>query len=293
MADDHAEVLARIGEVKTKLEEVSKAVNAKNPPPAAATKAELDAKTKEIIEAVKGGKDEAKAWWEALLEAFGFKDLVGAIKDQKELTSLIPLAIGALGVLLLGKLLDFGKLFNAGLEKATRAWGRRSNPNSEGRILAMTDSGIPWARPRAEAEAAPIIAMARGALSPEALGRLKDALVDVNPHIRTFNDNVKDMPSSRSLGKTAKGVEKLGTALDTTDLDKLKDVTTNAGTLKSHMADFAPNKIPQNLRLATEAAEKLDRAGQNLQTRFQTLKQDATEAAAAIAGAGGGGGGGN
>ncbi|MEU4272971.1 hypothetical protein [Streptomyces sp. NPDC026092] len=288
MADDHAELLARIGEVKTKLEEVSKAVNAnKTPPPAAATKAELDAKAKEIIDAVKGGKDETKTWWEALLEGLGFKDLLGAIKDQKELTSLIPLALGALGVMMLGKVFDLGKLFNAGFEKLTRKIGRRSNPASQGRILAMTDSGIPWARPRAEAESAPIIAMARGALSPTALGELKDALVAVNPEIRTFNELVADMPSSRSLGKTAKGVKEIGLAIDNTNLDRLKDVTREAGTLKGHMADFAPNKIPQDLRSATEAAEKLDRAGQNLQTRFRTLKQDATEAAAAIAGAGG------
>ncbi|MFD3946876.1 hypothetical protein [Streptomyces sp. NPDC058579] len=289
MADDHAEVLARIGEVKTKLEEVSKAVAAnKTPPPAAATKAELDAKAKEIIDAVKGGKDENKAWWEALIEGLGFKDVLAAIKDQKDLTSLIPLAIGALGVMMLGKIFDLGKLFNTGLEKVTAKIGRsRGNPNSQGRILALTDSGIPWARPRAEAEAAPIIAMARGALSPTELGNLKDALIDVNPHIRTFNERVANMPSSRALGKTAKGVEKLGLAIDGTDLDRLKDVTRESGTLKSHMADFAPNKIPQNLRSATEAAEKLDRAGQNLQTRFRTLKQDAADAAAAIAGAGG------
>ncbi|MFE8939054.1 hypothetical protein ACWDNT_21625 [Streptomyces sp. NPDC000963] len=289
MPDDHAEVLARIGEVKTKLEEVSKAVNANNKPPAAVTKEELNTKTAEIIAAVKGGKSEAKEWWEALLEGLGFKDALAAIKDQKSLGSMLPLLIGALAVLLVGKMLDLGKIFNAGLEKLTRSIGRRrGDPQAQGRILAMTDSGIPWVRPRAEAEAAPIIAMARGALSPGELNDLKDALVAVNPHIRTFNERIDGMPSGRQLDKAAKGIERLNTALDNTDTLRLKDITKDTGILKSNMEDFAPHKIPLRLRQATEAAEKLDRAGQNLQERFQALKLAAAGAESAIAGSGSG-----
>ncbi|MFF0472194.1 hypothetical protein [Streptomyces sp. NPDC004284] len=249
MADQHDEILAKIAEVKTELDEVKKEVGT----PKAATNTDLDKKTQEIIAAVKEGKDEKKEAWEAVLEGLGFKDMVAAFKDQSSLTSALPLAFGALGVLLIGKIFDLGKLFNAGLEKLTRAIGRaRGNAGAEGRILAMTDSGLPWARRRAEAEAAPVIAMAASTLTPTELTNLKSALEAVNPRIRDFNTEARKMPSHRKLTQAGNAIStKLNPAVSAANptligqiaekLDKLTDAVKEYNT---HRLDVgALNKL--------------------------------------------------
>lgn len=253
MADEHKEILDKIGEVKTELDTVKASVS--GPSSSTATNTQLDAKTKEIIEAVKGGKDENKAAWEAALEGLGFKDVVAAFKDQSNLTSAIPLAIGALGVLVVGKLFDVGKLFNAGLEKITRAIGRhRGNATSEGRILALSDSGLPTARRRSEAEAAPIIAMARSTLSPTELGNLKSALEDVNPHIRTFNSEARNMPSARTVNGARKAVHDLNPVIVAANPTKIGQVAAKIVELKDAVKEF--NQHPFDVK----KLEKLNKA---------------------------------
>ncbi|WP_143664787.1 hypothetical protein, partial [Streptomyces sp. NRRL B-24572] len=240
MADQHDEILGKIAEVKKELDEVKKEVST----PKAATSTDLDNKTKEIIEAVKGGKDEKKAWWEAIIEGLGFKDVLAAFKDQTALTSAIPLAIGALGVLLVGKLFDLGKLFNAALEPITRAIGRRrGNASSEGRILTLGDNGLPTFQRRAQAEAAPIIAMAASTLTPTELGNLKSALEAVNPHIRTFNSNVRGMPSNLKMRQAAKALDKLNPAITTADPDKIDQTATKVTELATAVQTYNTHRL--------------------------------------------------
>ncbi|MFC9393316.1 hypothetical protein ACFTWS_09165 [Streptomyces sp. NPDC057027] len=241
MADDHKEILDKIAEVKTELDDVQTSV--KNPPNAA-TSAQLDAKTTQILAAVDKGKSEKKEWWEAYLEGLGFKDILGAIKDQTSLTSMLPLAIAGGLAIVFGKVFDFGKLFNAGFEKLTKKiahlLGRTS---SEGRILAMTDSGVPWARRRREAEAAPIIAMAASTLTPTQLNDLKAALEGVNPPIRLFNSRARKLPSARMINGATKAIQGLNPVIAAADPDKI-------GQVADALNKFDPNKIPDPRKLA-------------------------------------------
>ncbi|MGW6564596.1 hypothetical protein [Streptomyces sp. NPDC054975] len=198
-------------------------------------------------------------------------------------SAFVGLAIPAIGLLLAAKFTGWSRTLQekmfGGRVFATNengTWSRQNRQAVEDRESRVFNGGGLAAVPNAATTNA----------AREALQKLNEQITIFNRKAGSFRTKFNKMPSARELTKAAKGVEKVSTAVDNVNTETLQTVTTKTGALKSVMADFAPNKIPQDLRNATRAAEALDRAGQNLQERFQTLKTAAAGAATAIAGAG-------
>ncbi|GGT88388.1 MULTISPECIES: hypothetical protein [Streptomyces] len=206
---------------------------------------------------------ESSGWWPAYLAA-----------------AVVGLAVPAIGIYLAGKLLN--------ISRSLQQWGNPDRP-----IRAYDENGDITRQNRQAVEDRERRVFNGGGLSTipdaaningarEALEKLIRQIDAFNRKAGPFRTKFNKMPSARELTKAAKGVEKISTAVDSVNTDTLQTVTTKTRSLKNVMADFAPNRIPQNLKDATRAAEGLDRAGQNLRERFDALKLAATGAATAI-----------
>ncbi|MER7955427.1 hypothetical protein [Streptomyces sp. NPDC096030] len=226
------------------------------------------------------------------LEAAGLDGIAAGVEKIAEGKSLgtwwpyfaaafVGLAIPAIGLLLAAKFTDWSRALQAKI--------------FSGQAYARNEQGT-WSRQDVQAvndrEARVFNGGGIGTLPSEdslrgireELQKLIDKITVFNRKAPSFRNKFNKLPSARALAKTATAVEKVGKAVDGVNLETLSSVTTKTEALKDVMSNFAPNKIPNDLRAATRAAEGLDRAGQNLQERFQALKLAAAGAERAIAG---------
>ncbi|GAA3374285.1 hypothetical protein GCM10020367_37580 [Streptomyces sannanensis] len=193
MTQDNSEVLTRIDDVKTEVSGVRSDLKANNH----VTVTSFKERTAEIITAVKKGPDkEVKTLWESIFEALGLKDVVAAIKEEG-LVNKILLGVAALLATFALKL-DWAKGLNWIIERLTRT---EANPN--GRIIAPNDGGIPRLQRRADVDALAALRAIPPSLQPENISALKEKLEEINPHLRTFNEQSRQLPSARSISKTA------------------------------------------------------------------------------------------
>ncbi|MFJ9827294.1 hypothetical protein ACIRSU_23490 [Streptomyces sp. NPDC101160] len=102
----------------------------------------------------------------------------------------------------------------------------------------------------------------------KALGKLTGAVKHHEP---------KKMPDPRKI-------EKLNSAIAGTDANEIKKVATAIGKLSSAQRHFQPRSLPKarTLESAARSAERLARAGGQVATAFNTLRNAARDAAAAI-----------
>jgi methyl-accepting chemotaxis protein len=255
-----------------------------------ASKNQLDTKTDAILKAIKAGPETNKNIFESLFEAFGLKDLLSAIKDGENLASKLMLAFGVLAALILGKLLDFGKLFNAGLERVTRAIANRNTPTGEarrpGRVIAINESGRPQRMTRAQMDALNSVSINPHGLTPTLLNDLKTALSGLPEKIRDFNSATRDMKSPSTITKIAKTIGTLKAKLTPNPAEDIKEVATAIGELNGKLQHYNPEKLPkpQTFKKIADAAKDLNRNADTLRRTFVDLATASSTAAGAIGG---------
>lgn len=285
MAQNDEEVLRRITEIKTEVASVKTTLNTHAKADNTVTNAELSEQTKKVLEAIKKGPDkENKSAWESFFEALGLKDLVAAVKEPQWQNALY-LAIAAVGTLLLGKLLDLGKLFNFGLEKLWKAVALRRDPNStsQGRILTLNERGIPSFRPRAEVETPPLVSVANA--DTASLDALNRALQGLRPEVTEFNTAVRALPSARQISKSAAAIEKLKRALTgLPSVTPIRNLTAAVNRLNNASDRYRPNALPNAAAMnsTASAAGNLTRATDGLREGFRQLADAARGVASAV-----------
>lgn len=267
---------------------------ANSAPDAPATKKQLDDKSTQILNAIKAGPETNKNIFESLFEAFGLKDLFSALKDGEDWGSKLLLAFGALAALVLGKLLDFGKIFNAGLEKVTRAWVNRGLTNDQaqrpGRVLTIGESGLPQQMTRARMDGLNAVSINPHGLTETQLNTLTTALQGLSPEVREFNSATRDMTSASTISKITKAIGNLKEKLvPNNPADDIRQAAGAIDELNTSMAAYKPEKLPkpQTFRAIATAAQELNREAGTLKRTFLELSQSAGSAAGAIGGSGG------
>ncbi|MEU6377506.1 hypothetical protein [Streptomyces sp. NPDC046909] len=255
-----------------------------------ATKQQLDDKSTEIVNAIKKGPETDKNLFESLFEALGLKDLFSAIKDGENWGSKLLLAFGALAALLLGKLLDFGKIFNAGLEKVTRALLNVGRPNDQpqrtGRVLAIGENGLPQQMTRVQMDSLNSVSINPHGLTGELIAELNSALSGISPKIREFNSATADMKSASAIKKIAKAIGDLKNKLTPSPKEAITDVATAIGTLDTTLNTFSDSKLPkaQTLRDIAKAADAVQRNASGLKKLFEELAAASTRTADSLTG---------
>lgn len=286
------EILKQVGDVQKSVGDIKSLVSPSN----AAIKTELDTKATQILAAVKAGPETSKNIFESLFEALGLKDVFSAFKDGGDPFSKLLLAVGAIATLVLGKLLDFGKIFNTAFEKISRSLANRNLPEGQaprpGRVMAIGESGLPQRMTRAEMDGLNAVSINPHGISAQQLSGLRNALDGLPPKIREFNSATADMKSAGTIGKLATAVGKLKDKLDASPTNDIDEAATAIGHLHTQLEHFNPNSLPkaQTLRGIATAARELHDSGDNLQQMFQRLATQSTAAAGAIAGGTGSGG---
>lgn len=281
------EILKQVGEVQKDVTTVKNLISSPNEP---ATKKQLDDKTTKILDEIKKGPETNKNLFESLFEALGLKDLFGAIKDGENWGSKLMLAFGALAALVLGKLLDFGKIFNAGLEKATRAFLNRNTPADQaqrpGRVLAVGESGLPQHMTRADMDGLNSVSINPHGLTTELLNDLKTALDGLPPKIREFNSATADMKSASTINKIAKAIGALNNKLTPDPTATISGVSTAIGNLDTTLGSFSNDKLPkaQTLKDIAKAAKDVQRNASGLKKLFEDLAAASTATANSITG---------
>ncbi|MFJ8106765.1 hypothetical protein [Streptomyces sp. NPDC096132] len=280
-----SQVLDRIAELKDEISKVKTTLNTHVLDANNVTDKELTAAKDEIKEAVKKGKDETKTIWEALFESLGLKDFFEAFK-QEDFWTKATLIIGALGAVIMGKLLDLGKLFNLGFEKLTKLIARRmlGRTNSQGRVLATGESGLPRALSRQQADALSAVNISPTNVTAATLNGLRDALKEVVPEIIKFNDAIRDTPSSGKINRIAKAVEKLKAKLTPDPSQTISGAATAIGALNTKLEHYDANKLPKvnDLRQVQSAAHNLAETAETLRAKFVALSNGFSGAAGSL-----------
>ncbi|MFF6993049.1 hypothetical protein [Streptomyces sp. NPDC010273] len=279
------EILKQVGDVQKSVSDVKSLVSPSN----SAIKSDLDTQTSKILAAVKAGPETSKNIFESLFEALGLKDALSAFKDGGDPFSKVLLAVGAIATLVLGKLLDFGKLFNAALERLTRSRASGSVPAGQvrpGRVISIGEHGLPQRMTRAQMDGLNAVSINPHGISEAQLNGLKTALNGLPPKIREFNSATADMKSAGTIGKLAQAIGKLKDKLDPSPEATIKDVATAIETLHTKLAPFDHDKLPKPraLKDIASAARDVVRDGDRLRTLFRDLATASTSAANAIAG---------
>lgn len=283
------EVLDRIVEVKKEISTVKTALDTHAKPENNVTNTELTGVKEELKKAIKEGKDEQKTIWEALMESIGLKDFFEAFK-QEDIWVKVTVIIGALGAVIMGKLLDLGKLFNLGFERLSRIIyrGLLGQTRDPGRVLATGESGLPRPMTRQQADALTSVSINPNGLTPEGLSGLEGALRDLTPKIRDFNDATRQMLSAGKINSLAKAVGNLKDKLTPSPHSTIKNTAKAIGALTTKLDKYDPTKLPkaQDLRNVQSAAINLAETAETLRTKFQTLSNGFGAAAGALAGSG-------
>lgn len=278
------EILKKVGDVQKGVDDVKTLVSPSN----VATKAELTTNTNKIMKAIKEGPETSKNIFESLFEALGLKDLFAAFKDGGDPFSKILLAIGALAALVLGKLFDFGKMFNAAYEKISRSRANRNLPDGErqrpGRVIAIGESGRPQRMTRAQMDGLNAVSINPHGLTSQRLNGLKSALNGLPEKIRDFNSATADMKSPGTINKIAKAIGELKKKLTPNPKKKIEDTAKAIGELHTKLEPFDPQKLPKarTLRDVAKAAQDLNRNAGTLRNTFLELSREAGNAAGAI-----------
>ncbi|WP_328933699.1 MULTISPECIES: hypothetical protein [unclassified Streptomyces] len=273
------EILKRIGDIQKDVTDLK----TKAAPANAATKTDVTA----IINQIKKGPDDQKNFLEAFFETSGLKDVFEAFK-QESFWVTATLAVGALGSVITGKLLDLGKLFNLGLEKLTKFIAQRffGRTTSQGRVLATGENGLPRPMSRQQADSLTSVSINPHGLTDVALNGLKTALEGLTPKIGPFNTATRQLMSAQALKKLARAIGTLKDKLDPSPEATIKDVATAIETLHTKLAPFDHDKLPKPraLKDIASAARDVVRDGDRLRTLFRDLATASTSAANAIAG---------
>ncbi|MGW3355875.1 hypothetical protein ACWDFL_10710 [Streptomyces bungoensis] len=279
------EILKKVGEVQRGVDDVKTLVS----PSTTATSKQLEEKTSRILKAIKEGPETNKGILESLFESLGLKDLFAAVKDGGQWYSKVTLALGVAVTLILGKLFDFGKLFNAAFEKLSRRFANRNrtptDPQRPGRVLAIGDNGLPRSMTRSQMDALNAVSINPHGLSQQSIAELQSALQGLTPEIRLFNSAANDMKSASTIRKIAAAIEELKNKLNPNPKDDIKDVATAIGQLHDKLTPFDHDKLPKPraLRDISEAAKDLHRNAENVRKMFQELATASTGAANSIA----------
>ncbi|MET8166946.1 hypothetical protein ABZT34_22285 [Streptomyces sp. NPDC005329] len=266
-----AEILEKIADLKDEISTVKTTLNSHVKPEYNVTDQELDKAKNEIKEAIKQGKDETKTIWEALMESIGLKDFFEAFK-QDDFVTKVALIVGALGAVVMGKLLDLGKLFNLGLEKLS------------GRIFATGESGLPQLMTRQRADSLTSTSINPTDLTPATLAALQSALNSLTPEIRDFNAEIRQMKSAGQIKQIAKAVGALKAKLTPSPKQAIKDTATAIDKLNDQLDRYDPAKLPraQTMRDTASAVGQLSTAARTLQERFRDLATEAGRVASVV-----------
>ncbi|MET9733791.1 hypothetical protein ABZZ79_25005 [Streptomyces sp. NPDC006458] len=282
------EILKKVGEVQKDVTTVKDLIS---PPNQAATKKQLDDKTESVLKAIKAGPETSKNIFESLFEALGLKDLFGAIKDGENWGSKLVLAFGAFAALLLGKLLDFGRLFGTAFERLSAAYRNRNTPAGDprlaGRLPAVNETGFPKFMTRVEMDAMNSVAINPHGLTPQLLTELTSALNGLTPEIRLFNSATRNMESPSTIKKIAAAIGKLKDVLTPTNpAESVREVAGAIGELNTKMQNYKPENLPkpQTFRDITNAAKELNNNVDTLRGAFQRLASATTGAANSLTG---------
>ncbi|WP_320784700.1 hypothetical protein [Streptomyces sp. CRN 30] len=288
-SDSDAGILEKIAELKTAISTVTTTLNSHVDPKNNVTDAELTTAKNELKEAIKQGKDEQKNIWEALMEAVGLKDFFEAFK-QKDIYVQITVIIGAVGAVIMGKLLDLGKLFNLGFERISRLVNRGllRRGTDPGRVLATGESGLPRTMTRQQADSLSAVSINPHGLTPEVINNLQNALNTLTPEIREFNTATRQMLSAGKINGLAKAINNLKGKLNPSPHSTIKNTAKAIGLLSRKLELYDPTKLPkaQDLRNVQSAATNLAETAETLRTKFQALSNGFGTAAGALAGSG-------
>ncbi|MGP2441697.1 hypothetical protein [Streptomyces sp. JW3] len=288
-SNSDADILEKIAEIKTAISAVSTTLNSHVDPKNNVTNAELTTAKDELKEAIKQGKDEQKNIWEALMEAAGLKDFFEAFKQQDMAVKIIGI-VGALGIVIMGKLLDLGKLFNLGFEKISRLFFRTvlGRGTAPGHVLATGESGLPRSMTRQQADSLTAVSINPHGLTPEALNNLKDALNTLTPKIADYNTETRQMLSAGKINGLAKAINNLKGKLNPSPHSTIKNTAKAIGLLSRKLELYDPTKLPkaQDLRNVQSAATDLAETAETLRTKFQTLSNGFGAAVGALTGSG-------
>ncbi|MET7483161.1 hypothetical protein [Streptomyces sp. NPDC005538] len=282
--DKDTEILEKVEDVRQDVADIKRNLASGK----TVTSADITSLKKELKGDIEKGPDTSKSLFESLFEALGLKDLVAAIKDGSDWGSKLLLAFGALATLVIGQMFNFGKIFNAGLEKITRtranpATGRAAAP---GNVLAIGETGFPKAMTRAEMEGLNSVSINPHGLTPETLNGLKSALAGLPEKIRDFSSATADMKSASTIKNIAKAIGGLKEKLDPSPEGTIKEVAAAIETLHTKLAPFEHDKLPKprTLKDIASAARDVVRDGDRLRLLFRELATASTEAANRIAG---------
>ncbi|MBK3576824.1 hypothetical protein JHN63_24055 [Streptomyces sp. MBT65] len=282
--DKDTEILEKIEDVQQDVADIKRNLASEK----SVTGADIASLKKELKEDIKKGPDNSKPLFESLFEALGLKDLFASFKDGADWGSKLLLAFGALAVLVVGQMLNFGKLFNAGLERITRTSANQATGRAEipGKVLAVGENGLPQAMTRAQMDGLNAVSINPHGISDVQLNALKTALDGLPPKIREFNSATADMKSAGTIGKLATAVGKLKDKLDPSPEATIKDVAAAIETLHTKLAPFDHDKLPKprTLKDIASAARDVVRDGDRLRVLFQGLATASTDAANRIAG---------
>jgi general stress protein YciG len=212
-------------------------------------------------------KEATKAPVTEWLEAAGLDGVAAGVEKIKEgegfkvfapyfASALSGLLIPAIGLLMLANFRNFQRMLQGGiLNGVSRITGGRFARNQ---ILAMNDGGtFPRLQDRDQVRTREESAGGLGSLAnpPNAstLQPLRDALADLNPKIREFNREARELPNARSLAKTAESIEGIKAAVTGVDTAK---ITQTASALNQFDRDKIPD--PRKLDKVNKAMNQAD-----------------------------------
>lgn len=260
------EILRRVGDVQTDVTAIKAS---------AATSDDLKTKVTDLTKLIKEGPETSKNVFESLFEAFGFKDAFAAFKDGGDWVSKILLAIGAVAAVLLGKMVDFGKLLNSVLT---------SRGGGTGRGIAIGEDGVPRRLTADEMNAQNSVSINPHGLSEESINGLNSALAGITPVISGFNSATINMKSANKIKKIAKAIETLKGKLSPDPSTTIKDTATAIGALNTKLEHYDPNNLPkaQDLRNVQRAAHNLAETAETLRSKFVALSNGFNTAAQSL-----------
>lgn len=266
-----ADILEKIADIKKDISTVNATLNTHVKPGNNLTNSEFDKGKKEIVDAVKKGKDEQKNAWESFAEAIGLKDIFEAFQQLNPI-SMTLLAVAAGLTFINERFLKLGTILNNLHERVT------------GKLWTITDRGIPGRRTRAQVDAAQSVSINPHNLSEETLNGLKTALNGLAPEIVAFNSAARNMKSPRTLTQIATALGKIKDAISPNPADDIRDVARAVDALNGKLRNYDPDRLPKprTLRDVAGATRDLSSATQTLGDRFRSLASDANAAAGAV-----------
>ncbi|WP_329338064.1 hypothetical protein OG252_21810 [Streptomyces sp. NBC_01352] len=268
------ETLEKIAELKADISAVNTTLNTHVKSGNQLTDGEFEKGKKEIVDAVKKGKDEQKTRWEALMEALHLKEIFEAFKQLDTFTVVI-IFVGATLALLKDRVLNYGKLLNLLVEKVT------------GKIVSVDPQrGTPAFQTREATEAGQAVSINPTNVTPERLSALQSALNTLTPEVNSYNSEIRAMKSPAQIKKIAKAVGDLKAKLTPNPAEDIKEVATAIGELNGKLQHYDPEKLPkpQAFKKIADAAKDLNRDAGTLRQTFLELATASNTAAGAIGG---------